>query len=136
MRGIKLFGVKMEQLRVDHLVFRISNLSETERFYTALLDLRPQQYPDSIMYKVADTRIFFTRAASSLQQYDKEQIGLNHLAFGVHSAKELRNIEQRLNAFQIRHSGIQVDHYGKKDFVWIDDPDGLRIEFYLRDCKD
>jgi len=129
-------GGKVDQLWVDHLVFRIRNLSETERFYTALLDRRAQEYPDSIMYKVADTRLFFTTATTSPLQYDKEQIGLNHLAFGVHSEEELRSIAQRLNDFNIRHSGIQVDHYGKKDFIWIDDPDGLRVEFYLRGRED
>jgi catechol-2,3-dioxygenase len=73
----------VEQLWVDHLVFRVRSLSETERFYTALLNLRAQEYTDSIMYQVADIRIFFTTAATGLLKYDKEQIGLNHLAFGV-----------------------------------------------------
>jgi len=35
-----------------------------------------------------------------------------------------------LTSNQIAHSGI--DRYGLKEFLWLDDPDGMRIEFYLR----
>lgn len=26
----------------------------------------------------------------------------------------------------------KIDKYGKKEFIWFDDPDGARLEFYLR----
>ena len=28
---------------------------------------------------------------------------------------------------------MKIDFYGKKEFIWIDDPDGIRLEFYLRE---
>ncbi len=37
-----------------------------------------------------------------------------------------------LTSNQIAHSGIVIDSYGLKEFLWLDDPDGMRIEFYLR----
>jgi hypothetical protein len=32
----------------------------------------------------------------------------------------------------IKQSGIQVDKYGNNEFIWFDDPDGYRVEFYCR----
>ncbi len=118
---------------IDHLVFRVSSFDKTERFYNALLG--PSTYRDesSIMYMVSGTRIFFTLADEvKIGTYDKESIGLNHLAFGVRTLAELEAISGQLDSSGIQHSGVRIDEYGLKEFIWLDDPDGLRIEFYLR----
>ena len=118
---------------IDHLVFRISELDRTERFYTALLGQPLYRAEDSLMYKVGGTRLFFTTSTESQSGiYDKEKVGLNHIAFGVHSLSELEALQAQLEAARISHSGIKLDQYGLKEFIWLDDPDGLRIEFYLR----
>ena len=118
---------------VDHLVFRVAELGRTERFYTALLGQPPHRTEDSVMYQVGDARLFFTR---SVQQqpgaYEKEAVGLNHLAFGVRTLEELQMIQGQLDRGGIRHSLIKMDRSGQKEFIWLDDPDGMRIEFYLR----
>ena len=89
------------------------------------------------MYRMGDTRLFFTTSLEGLAgTYDKETIGLNHIAFGVRSLTELQTIQTQLNSARITHSGIQLDQYGLKEFIWLDDPDGLRIEFYLRPIAD
>ena len=117
---------------IDHLVFRISALDRTERFYTALLGEATYRTEDSVTYSVGDTLLFFTTPVESQTgPYDKEQIGLNHIAFGVRTLAELETIQQQLDSFEIAHSGIKIDSYGLKEFIWLDDPDGLRIEFYL-----
>jgi glyoxylase I family protein len=118
---------------VDHLVFRVAKLERTEDFYTALFGQPPRRAEDSLMYNVGDTRLFFTRSDQRRQGlYDKEQVGLNHMAFGVRTLEELRTVEAELNQLGIAHSGIKLDRYGLKEFIWLDDPDGIRIEFYLR----
>jgi glyoxylase I family protein len=116
---------------VDHLVFLVSDVGITERFYSALLGLPSHKSEGSIMYMAGDTRLFFA-ATSDPGKYDKEKIGLNHLAFGVSSRKELKVIEAQLGKCGIAHSGIRLDQYGLREFIWLDDPDGIRIEFYLR----
>lgn len=119
---------------VDHLVFRIADLDDTERFYTSLLGLPADKSEGSVMYKVGDTRLFFTRSQESAQwPYEKEKVGLNHIAFGLPTLKELQAILAQLDNAGLSHSGIKIDKYGQKEFIWLDDPDGLRIEFYLRD---
>ena len=85
------------------------------------------------MYKVGGTRLFFTTSSESQAgTYDKEKVGLNHIAFGVCSLSELEALQAQLDGARISHSGIKLDQYGLKEFIWLDDPDGLRIEFYLR----
>ena len=116
---------------VDHLVFRVAELDRTERFYTAVLGHAPQKSLDSLMYTVGDTLLFFT-LASDETPYDKEQIGLNHIAFGLRTIEELKELQVQLHGSGIAHSGIKLDHYGLKEFIWLDDPDGIRVEFYLR----
>ncbi len=118
---------------LDHLVFRVGNLSNTERFYTTLLGQPTHRTNDSIMYRIGDARIFFTpcdRAASL--PYEKEAVGLNHLAFGVPTLEDLQVIQKQLDHDGIANSGIQIDQYRQKEFIWLDDPDKMRVEFYLR----
>jgi len=122
---------------IDHLVYRISELDRTERIYTALFGQPLHRAEDSLMYKVGGTRLFFTSStAPQAGTYDKEQVGLNHIAFGVRSLTELEAIQGQLDNAGISHSGIKLDQYGLKEYIWLDDPDGLRIEFYLRPEQD
>ena len=118
---------------VDHLVFRVAELDKTERFYTTVLEQEPQRADDSLMYRVGDTLLFFTPCNRTKKgRYEKENVGLNHLAFGVRTGEELQSVRTRLDRAQIVHSGIRQDRYGLKDFIWLDDPDNMRIEFYFR----
>jgi glyoxylase I family protein len=120
-------------LSIDHLVFRISNPDQTERFYLSLLG--PAAYRDEhvVMYVVGGTRLFFTKvAAGKTAPYDKDEIGLNHIAFAVSNLTELQAIQDQLDSAGITNSGIKIDPQGQKEYVWLNDPDGFRVEFYLR----
>jgi glyoxylase I family protein len=118
---------------VDHVVFRVRELNLTERFYAAFLGEPPHRTEDSVMYQVGATRLFFTSCKQNPPGvYDKEQIGLNHFAFGVRTLEELQLIQIQLTRAGIPHSEIMIDRYGGKEFLWLDDPDGVRLEFYLR----
>jgi glyoxylase I family protein len=118
---------------IDHLVFRVTNLHQTERFYTTILGRPSFQDVDSLMYIVGDTRLFFTSADDSRHgTYEKENVGLNHIAFGLRAIEELHAVQEQLDRNAISHSGIKVDSYGLQEFIWLDDPDNIRVEFYLR----
>jgi len=54
------------------------------------------------------------------------------LHFGVRTLEELQTIRMQLDDAGVRHSGININPYGEKKFIWLDDPDDMRIEFYLR----
>jgi glyoxylase I family protein len=117
---------------VDHLVFRVAEIDTTERFYSPLLG-QPLKAEDYLMYTAGDTRLFFTCSVEPRQEtYEKEKIGLNHIAFGVRSLEELQTIETQLDSSGISHSGIKLWQDGSTEYIWLDDPDGMRIEFWLR----
>ena len=117
---------------VDHLVFRVADIERTESFYTTLLG-QPLKGEDYIMYVAGDTRLFFTRAVESRQgRYEKEKVGLNHIAFGVRTLKELQMIQAQLDSKAISHGGIKFWQDGVTEYIWLDDSAGMRVEFWLR----
>ena len=117
---------------IDHIVLIVKNLKETEKFYTIFLG-NPSHLDDEYMaYKIGESTIYFALSDGDFQKVNKDKGSLNHLAFGVRTANELRGFEKVLNDAGIKNSGVKIDKYGKKDFIWFDDPNGYRLEFYLR----
>src|SRR5260370_16078847 len=101
---------------VDHVVFRVGDLSRTECFYTILLGEPSHRAEDSVMYEVGDARLFFSVCdVANPRIYDKEQIGLNHVAFGVRTLEELQTIREQLDGAGVVHSGILIDQYGRSE---------------------
>jgi glyoxylase I family protein len=116
---------------VDHLVFRVRDMDRTERFYTALLD-EPFKGDEYIMYIVGNTRLFFTPSVDRAAGYNKENVGLNHIALGVRTIEELQRVESQLSEGCVAHSGIKLWQDGLTKYIWLDDPDGIRVEYWLR----
>ena len=116
---------------VDHLVFRVHDMKRTELFYTVLLG-EPFKADRYIMYMAGDTRLFFMPSVDQAAPYDKENVGLNHIAFGVRTVEELQSVESQLNQGSILHSGIRLWQDGLTKYIWLDDPDKIRIEYWLR----
>jgi glyoxylase I family protein len=83
-------------------------------------------------YMAGDTRLFFTPSVAQAATYDKENVGLNHIAFGVRTVEELQSIESQLNQGSILHSGIKLWRDGSTKYIWLDDPDKIRVEYWLR----
>lgn len=123
----------MKQPYLDHIVIFVKDIKKTEAFYSRFLDKPESKYKNSISYKLGDTKIFFgTPYRKSKRAFDKEELGLNHLAFGVRTLLELKAFEKILNRAKIKHSGIHDERHSKKPQIWFDDPNGIRLEFYLR----
>lgn len=117
---------------IDHLVLIVKNIKETEKFYSTFLGKPDHLDEESVAYKIGATKIFFGLSYGDFLSVDKDKSSLNHLAFGVKAADELRAFERTLNESGIRNSGVKIDKYGNKEFIWFDDPNGYRLEFYCR----
>jgi len=123
----------LPDLYLDHIVFRVREMAETGRFWDAIFGKPVFEDQESLMYIAGATRLFFTLSThAGTNSYDKERIGLNHLAFGARSSEELRKILDHLNDAGLQNSGMKIDHYGNTEFIWLDDPNGFRVEFYCR----
>ena len=118
---------------IDHITILVKDVERTASFYSKFLGEPIQKDQEVVAWKIGDTKLFFGLPyRENAKSFDKENIGLNHLAFGVRSLDELKNFEKDLNTGGIKHSGIKICPYSKKEFIWFDDPDGVRLEFYLR----
>ncbi len=117
---------------IDHIVLIVKNIEETEKFYSSFLGKPEYQDENQVAYKIGETKIFFGLPYGEYEKSDKDKTSLNHLAFGVKTGEELRNIEKVLNDAGIQNSGIKIDKYGNKEFIWFDDPSSIRLEIYCR----
>lgn len=126
----------MQSTFIDHIVIVVRELHRTTQFYSVFLGKPIHQDNESIAYQIGQTKLFFVLPYGEFNKTDKDLGSLNHLAFGVRTADELRVFEKALNEAKIENSGIKVDKYGNKEFIWFDDPDGYRVEFYCRPYAD
>lgn len=117
---------------IDHIVLIVKDVEETEKFYSSFLGKPVQIDKEQVAYKIGETKIFFGLPFGEYEKSDKDKTSLNHLAFGVRTGEELRKFENILNEAKIQNSGIKMDKYGDKEFIWFDDPSGIRLEIYCR----
>lgn len=124
-----------QKLYIDHIVLTVSDIANTTEFYENVLGTPELKGKHSIMYSIGSTQLFFCLPYGQLPKGDKfsaNRIGLEHLAIGVENLHDLHDIEKKLNRSAIKHSGVHIDKHSKKEKIWLDDPDGIRIEFYIR----
>lgn len=120
------------RLQIDHIVISVSDLTKSTKFYSAFLG-KAKQGKEDVHFVLGSTKLFLTSSYKlSAKKLDKHNIGLNHIAFQVGSLPRLKAYRLLLDKAGIVHSGIQIDNYSLKEFIHFDDPDGIRLELYLR----
>jgi catechol 2,3-dioxygenase-like lactoylglutathione lyase family enzyme len=119
---------------IDHVVLTTNNVKRAEKFYSSFLGKPLSKDKYSVCYKIGDTKLFVALPYHPLKadKFNANRIGLEHLAFGVRTLDELKVFDRKLASAGIKHSKIKIDKYGKLPYIWFDDPDGIRLEFYLR----
>ncbi len=117
---------------IDHIVISVTNLANSTKFYGAFLG-KAKLGKEDAHFMLGATKLFLTSPyKQSAKKFDKHNIGLNHIAFQVGSLPRLKAYKLLLDKAGIVHSGIQIDNYSLKEFIHFDDPDGIRLELYLR----
>lgn len=117
---------------IDHLVISVTDLAKSTKFYGAFLG-KAKAGKEDTHFVLGSTKLFLTSPyKQSAQKFNKHNIGLNHIAFQMKSLPMLRGYVQKLDKAHIAHSQIQIDTFSLKQFVYFDDPDGIRLEFYIR----
>ncbi|MBL4653121.1 MAG: VOC family protein [Flavobacteriales bacterium] len=123
------------KLYIDHIVLTVSNIERTKSFYSKILGDPDHQGENSIMYHVGGTKLFLVLPYGTLPKddmFDANRIGLEHLAIGVRTLNDLKEIETTLDKNSIKNSGIHIDKHSDKEKIWLDDSDGIRLEFFIR----
>ena len=116
---------------IDHISLIVRNLDETESFYSKFLGEPILKNENLRVYKIGELRLYFRLISKTEASYDKDNIGMNHIGFGVRSMDELKDMKNKLTELGIQHSDFKVGKFGN-DYVWLDDPNGFRLEFYSR----
>ena len=125
-------NVKINYL--NHIVLTIKSIAKTKNFYSKVLGKPKYSDKYQIMYQFGKTKLFLATPYRKIQKSDKfdpNRIGLEHLAFGVASLGDLARIEKKLNKEKVKNSGIHTDKHSKKEKIWLNDPDSIRLEFFL-----
>ncbi|TGE10472.1 SMU1112c/YaeR family gloxylase I-like metalloprotein [Hymenobacter fodinae] len=123
-------------LRVHHIAIICSDYAVSKRFYTEVLGLEIQQEiyraeRDSYKLDLALNGQYlielFSFPETPARLSRPEATGLRHLAFAV---ADLDATVLGLEAAQVAYEPIRVDESTGRRFTFIQDPDGLPIEFY------
>ncbi len=119
-------------MKIDHIVISVKNLKLSKKFYSAFLG-KATIGKEDVSWKLGGTKLFIASPyKKNALKFNKANLGLNHFAFRASTKKELASYQLKLDKAKIANSGVQIDKYSKKEFIWFDDPDGIRLEFYLR----
>jgi glyoxylase I family protein len=122
-------------LYLDHVVLTIKDIHRTKDFYAKIFGAPDFQVDEGFMYQMGPTRLFFTLPRGPQapnDRFDPTRVGLEHIAVGVKTADDLRAYETALDEAGIKHSGIHIDNHSNKEKIWLDDPDKIRVEFYIQ----
>jgi glyoxylase I family protein len=121
-------------LYLDHVVLTVSNLDRAKDFYTKIFGAPDFQRETGFMFQMGPTRLFFTLPRGPQapnDRFDPTRVGLEHIAVGVKTVDALKAYATALDEAGIKHSGIHIDSHSNKEKIWLDDPDKIRVEFYI-----
>lgn len=126
----------MNITKVHHIAIICSDYERSLKFYTEVLGMKMiaehyraerQSYKTDLALNGEYIIELFSFPNPPKRPSHPEAAGLRHLAF------EVENIDETiafLETYGVSHEDVRVDEYTGKRFVFIQDPDGLPIEFY------
>jgi glyoxylase I family protein len=121
---------------IHHVAIICSDYQKSKYFYTEILGFKiisevyraeRQSYKLDLSVNEIYQIELFSFPNSPARTSRPEACGLRHLAFEVDNIQETRKflVSQNVDAEEIR-----IDEFTDKAFFFINDPDGLPIEFY------
>ena len=112
------------------LAINVENLDEAIDFYSRLFDAVPAKVqPGYANFAIAEPPL-------KLVLFEKKGKGgsINHLGVEVQTTEEVLTAEDRLTRADMVTTGIDETQccYAEKTEVWVDGPDGVRWEWYVK----
>jgi len=112
------------------LAINVENLEEAIDFYSRLFDAVPAKVqPGYANFAIADPPL-------KLVLFENQGKGgsINHLGVEVQTTEEVLTTEDRLTRADMATTGIDETQccYAEKTEVWVDGPDGVRWEWYVK----
>jgi catechol-2,3-dioxygenase len=120
---------------ITHVALTVTDLDRSIPWYEALFGSKPVLDEDTgpfrhVVWLVGGTLVGLHQFPDlkDAGQFDERRVGLDHLAFGCTSHKELEDWERRLNELGIAHGGVVDAPYGSG--LSFRDPDNIALEFF------
>ncbi|AKQ44773.1 glyoxalase [Rufibacter radiotolerans] len=110
-----------------HVNIRVSNLSESVAFYSALFAQDPTVLkPDYAKWMLEDPRVNFAISTNGATN------GIEHLGIQAETPEELQEVYARLEKAKgtIRQEGNTTCCYAQSNKAWIQDPQGVEWETF------
>ena len=112
------------------LAINVENLEEAIDFYSRLFDAVPAKVqPGYANFAISDPPL-------KLVLFENQGKGgsINHLGVEVQTTEEVLTAEDRLTRADMVTTGIDETQccYAEKTEVWVDGPDGVRWEWYVK----
>ena len=112
------------------LAINVENLNEAIDFYSRLFDAVPAKV------KPGYANFAITEPPLKLVLFENQGKGgsINHLGVEVQTTEEVLTAEDRLTRADMVTTGVDETQccYAEKTEVWVDGPDGVRWEWYVK----
>ena len=112
------------------LAINVNNLDEAITFYSRIFQTKPAKIrPGYANYAIKDPPL-------KLVLFEKPSEGgsINHLGVEVETPEEVQEAENRLSGSEVSTTGIETTQccYAEKTETWVQSPDGIRWEWYVK----
>ncbi len=124
-------------LGAHHVRLTVTDLERSISFYTKVLGFKLLlRYPqgDRAMLGAGALMLGLNVPGREISaeegRFDESRVGLDHIAFGVGSADDVRKGAERLDACGIPNSGVRPGVLPGATLVVFRDPDNIQLEYY------
>ena len=117
-------------LRVGHVVFNVSDVARSEKFYTELVGLQVAARRDNAAFLTCGTQhhdIALFQAPGAPAPSEAPVVGLNHVALQLSDRAALR---ARYDLLRERGVAVRTTEHNVTLSIYFQDPDGNRIELF------
>lgn len=122
---------------ITHITLTVANIERSRNFYSKLFEVELGGGEDYFSLQNAGLSVFFTKWPKTKMEdkFDENRVGLDHVAFGVDSIKELKKAEKKLGELGVKTAGIEICQYSGLSYICFRDPDNIQVEFYMNSGK-